>query len=173
LPTDPEWWASVLVWLLIRRLGEVVDRKQPRLAVIDWFDDWLLWREIERQARELGLGSTEAEAVIDNIRLLLAVDGWWATDGDEAIDVSGVMSVLVSHDPGRTFLGVNSWDGELWYRAEALDELVEWLKVSAVLDTWKDVETTAEIGGALNRLVEAGEASGYRVAELLTALEDR
>jgi len=173
LPTDPQWWASVLVWLLIRRLGEVVDRKQPRLAVVGWFDDWLLWREIERQVRDLGLGSTEAEAVIDNIRLLLAVDGWWATDGDEAIDVSGVMSVLVSHDPGRTFLGVNSWDGELWYRAEALDELVNWLKVSAVLDTWKDIETTAEIEEALKRLVEAGEASGYRVARLLAALEDR
>jgi hypothetical protein len=82
------------------------------------------------------------------------------------------MSDLVSSDPGRTFLAVNSWQGELWYRAEALTALAGWLEVAAILDSRSDAETSVLVADALARLMKADNASGYRVVELLAALTD-
>jgi hypothetical protein len=170
ISTDLQWWATVFFWLLTRRIVVADKRTQPTSRVTDRFEDWLLWRVIARQARDLGFGSTEAEEVVDTVRILLAVDGWWATGGDEAIDMASVMSELFSNEPGRTYLGVNSWDGELWYRAEALSRLGVWLEVAEILDVRSDLETTVSVKDALARLTAADGESGYRVAELLAAL---
>jgi len=170
ISTDLQWWATVFFWLLTRRIVSADRWTHPPDRVTDRFDDWLLWRVIARQARDLGLGSAEVEEVVDTVRLLLAVDGWWATDGDEAIDMAPVMSKLFSNEPGRTSLGVNTWDGELWYRAEALSRLAVWLEVAAILDAGSDAETTVSVKDALARLTVADGESGYRVAKLLAAL---
>ena len=167
----PEWWASVLSWVLTRHLGKVVDRTGPHERVAGWFDEWLLGRVIERQAIELGLVPVEARRVVDTVRLLLAVEGWWATGG-EVIDLASVMSILTSRDPGRSFLGVNSWDEVLWYRAEAMDDLSGWLRVVAILETWDMPEAVEAVEDALARLDDAGKESECRVAELLEVLAD-
>jgi glycosidase len=165
-----QWWATVFFWLLTRRIGGAEHRLDPSGREIDWFDDWMLSRVIARHARDLGLEPAEVEEVVGAVRLLRAVDGWWATDGEEFIDMSVVMSDLVSRPPGRVFLGVNSWQGDLWYRAEALERLAGWLEVAAVLDAPADGETAAAIEDALARLLEADVESGYRVGRLLAAL---
>jgi glycosidase len=170
MSSDLKWWATVLFWLLTRRIGEVVDGTQRRNQAVDWFEEWLLWRVIARQALELGLGQGEAEELVNTVRLLRAVDGWWATGTDEAIDMASVMSELISREPGRTYLGVNRWEGELWYQAEALSRLAVWIEVAAILDARSDAETMVWVEDALARLTTADDESGYRVAELLGAL---
>jgi len=171
ISTDLQWWATVFFWLLTRRI--VSAERNPKIQPIratDRFDDWLLWRVIARQVRDLGLGPAEAEETVETVRLLLEVDGWWAAAVDEAIDMVPVMSELFSHEPGRTYLGVNRWEGELWYRAEALSRLAVWLEVAAILDARSDAETMVWVEDALARLVKADSESAYRVDQLLAAL---
>jgi len=165
-----QWWATVFFWLLTRRIGGAEPRVDPSGREIDWFDDWMLSRVIARHARDLGLEPLEVEELVGAVRLLRAVDGWWATGGDGAIEISAVMSDLVADAPGRTFLGVNSWQGDLWYRAEALKSLAKWLEIAAMIDAPGDGETAAAIEDALARLMEADAESGYRVDRLLAAL---
>ncbi len=166
-----EWWASVLSWVLCRHLGKAVDREYPRERLARWFDEWLLGRVIEQQAIELGLESDMAGRVVETVRLLLELEGWWATDPDTAESVPD-MSSLVSRDPGRTFLGVNTWDDVLWYRAEAMEELAGWLRVVADLETWDDPEAEAAAEDALARLDDADGKCGCRVTELLDQLAE-
>ncbi len=161
----PEWWASVLAWILTRHLGLAVGRAGANERVVGWFDEWLLGRVIQRTAIEIGLESVAARRVADTVRLLLAVEGWSATDG-ETIELAPLLSSLISRDPGRSFLGVNSWDEVLWYRAEAMDELVEWLGVVADLETWDDLEAERAFEDALARLEKAIDKSGCRVVDL-------
>ena len=170
ISTDLNRWATIFFWLLTRRVVLADKSTQPTGGATDRFDDWLLWRVIARRARDLGFGSAEAEEIVDTVRLLLTVDGWWATGGDEAIDMALVMSELVSNEPGRTYLGVNSWDGELWYQAEALGRLGFWLEVAEIIDVRSDAETTVSVNEALSRLTTADSESGYRVDKLLAAL---
>ena len=161
------WWATLLSWILTRHLGEIVDRKDPHGRVIGWFDEWLLGRVIERTIAELG--PVEARRVVDTVRLLLVVEGLWATDGG-AVDMASVLSTLTARDPGRAFLGINRWDEVLWYRAEAMSELAGWLRVVANLKTWDDPETVVTVEGALARMENAIVESRFRVIDLLELL---
>ncbi len=164
------WWTTVFFWLLTRRIAAAEHREDSSGREIDWFDDWLLSRVMSRHARGLGLEQAEVEEVVSAVRLLLAIDGWWATGSDGVIDMTAVMTDLFSRAPGRVFLGVNNWQGKLWYRAEALSRLAEWLEIAATLDAPGDGETAAAVVDSLARLLKADDESGYRVDRLLAAL---
>ncbi len=164
-----EWWAPVLSWVLCRHLGKAVDRKKSRERTARWFDEWLLGRVIERQAIELGLEPEMAGRVVETVRLLLEIEGWWTT-GPVSLKSIPDMSSLVSRDPGRTFMGVNTWDDVLWYRAEAMEELTGWLRVVADLENWDDPEAEAAVEDAIARLDDANAKCGCRVTELLDLL---
>jgi len=166
-------WVSVFSWILVRHLGRTPIRRRPGEAVNSWFDEWLFGRVLERQVRELGFDADEARKAVEVTRLLLSVEGWWVAGDDDVVDLATAMSGMVARDPGRTLLGVNSWDGVLWVRREALDELVMWLRVVALVETWDDPSSMEPAAEALTRLAAAGAASGFRVAELLELLAER
>ena len=106
------------------------------------------------------------------LRLLLEVDGRWPGDG-ETVKLGALIAGLVSSEAGRAFLGVNTWDGKLWYRAEAMEELAGWLDFVAEIDAPSDPELLAALEDALIRLADAHEKGGYRVSGFLKALEEK
>jgi glycosidase len=163
---------AVWSWIILRRLAEIAGGGNDRARVIEWLDEWLLARVLERVLAELGGPEDRARRVVDTVRLLLEIDGWWLED-DGGIDLRYTIERLTSSDPGRTFLGVNRWDDDLWYRAEAMDELLEWLALSAGIDAWRVPDAESAIEDALVRLRKAHAASQYRVAFLTAALEIR
>jgi glycosidase len=169
---DLGWWAAVLGWVLLRRLGEVGNRPDPRGLAARWVDEWMLGRALGRQVASLGLGASDAENVVAVVRLLMAVDGWWAAGDGETIDLVTLAADLVGKEPGRSLLGVNRHNDVLWFRAEAFDEVLELLRVAAVLDTWGDIGGVEGAEEALGRLAKAGAASGWRVTDLISGLGD-
>jgi len=173
LPTVAGHWASLFSWILVRHIGRAAAPERRNGAVGRRFDEWLFGRIIERQARELGLDAGEAAKAVSVVRLLLSVEGWWVAGDDHTVDLAPVLSEMVARDPGRSLLGVNSWDGVLWFRREALDELVMWLRLAALLETWDDPDSMDPAEEALTRLAEAGRTSGYRVEALLESLAKR
>jgi hypothetical protein len=173
LPLRPEDWASIVSWILVRHLRRAPAHGRAAEADSRWFDTWLFGRIIGRQLRGLGLAADEASKAVDAIRLLFSVAGWWVAGDDDTVDLAPVMSEIVKRDPGRGLLGVNSWDGVLWYREEGLEEISKWLRVAALLETWDDPTSMAPAQEALTRLAAAGKASAFRVADLLELLAER
>lgn len=108
--------------------------------------------------------------MVQRVRLLLELDGWWVSD-EGSVDLGLLVKRLVARNPGRIFLGINRWDGELWYRAEAMDELVDWLVLVAEIDAWRDPDADAAVEDALDRLKDAHDGSNYRVSGLTAVLE--
>ena len=159
-------------WILLRRLGETMDRGRARVRAAEWFDGRLFARVLERTLAELGGPEDRPRRVVETVRLLLEIDGWWVA-ADDGIDVDRLLERLTTRDPGRTFLGINRWEGELWYRAEAMDELLDWLALSAVIDARSVPGAEARVEDALDRLRRAHAAGDYRVSTLTAALEPR
>ena len=110
--------------------------------------------------------------MVQRVRLLLELDGWWVS-AEGSVDLGLLVKRLVERKPGRTFLGINRWNGELWYRAEAMDELMDWLVLVAEIAAWRDVEADTAVEDALDRLKVAHDGSNYRVSGLTAALEPR
>ena len=163
---------EVFTWMVLRRLDEVYIRGAVGENAGAWLDEWLLARVLERQIVEVGASPDEARQSVQRVRLLLELNGWWVSE-KASIDIRSLVRRLLARDPGRSFLGINRWDGELWYRAEAIDELADWLALVAEIDSWCDPQADAAIEDALDRLKNAHEASNYRVSDLLAVLERR
>jgi len=164
LPDDRVQWVGLFTWLLIRRIGESVERT----AVL--FDEWLLGRVFQRTIRDLGIDVEETEKITEAVRLLLDLDRWWSGESD-VVDPARFLANLMSRDPGRSFLGINRWDGELWYRAEAMQELLMWFAAVAEIDAPADPEVLEAIDEILDLLTEADAASGFKVVDFMAALE--
>jgi glycosidase len=175
--TDPPqasqtgWWASLLVWLLLRRLGDAIGPAGPGSKVAGWFDEWRLDRIVAREAAGLGLDPDASLRVAERVRLLLELEGWWVALDDGAVDPGPIVASLLARDPGARFLGVNVYDGVTWYSAEALSELVGWLRAVATIEGWSEPSLADEVDEALARLESASAGSGYRVTALLARLE--
>jgi glycosidase len=168
---DEGWWAVVLTWLLVRRLGEIASDPRPGQLVSAWFDEWCIGRVIERQIARLDLDIDDSPTVATAIRLLLTLEGWWSGGDDDPVDLHELMGRLARDLLGRGFLGVNLHDGVEWYRAEAFDALVGYLWVVATVESWPDPLPSPAVAKALARLADAGKGSGYRVADLLDRLD--
>jgi glycosidase len=167
LPDEADWWFAAVAWLLVRRLAEGLDRTDPRRRVAGWLDELLLARVLDRQLRRAGLEAERSRRVLAMVRLLLELEGWWRPDADGRVDVRGLIARLVAGEAGRAVLGVNRYDGVLWFRSEGFDDLVALLRLVAVLETWTDPSTAETAARVLEDLELAGDNAGYKVAALV------
>lgn len=159
-----------LVWSAIRGLSAVASIDIAGDAASSWLDRWLFARVLAKAPAETPLAADEADRFVDRVRLLDLIDGWWR-GADPAAAVSSLLGRLLDEEPGRRLLGVNSWDGVLWYRGEAFDDLAWWLARVAELADDYDPEDEAAIGDALAAVADAHRSSGFRVDRLREGLE--
>jgi glycosidase len=173
VPDGRGWWLGLLAWLMLRRLAEVVDRATPSRRAAVWLDELLLGRVLERQLAGSGLHAEDARRSVAMVRLLLEFDDWWPPGDDRELTADRVVTRLLGSDAGRAVLGVNRHGGVRWYRAEGFDEAITLLRVAALLGSWNDPGSEGRVEPVLGRIRSAGDRSGYRVDELIGALEDR
>jgi hypothetical protein len=150
-----------------------VDRTTASRRGAGWFDELLLGRVLERELVGWGLDPTEARRTVSMIRLLLELDESWPPEDDGSRSAKSAVARLVASDAGRELLGVNRHAGVLWYRAEGFDEVVALLHAVALLECWEEPGSETRIDAILDRIKAAGARSGYRVEQLIEALEER
>ena len=76
---------------------------------------------------------------------------------------------MLKDGEGQQFLGVNRFKDVVWYNAEAFDELLWWLFLTAVIQSADD-----EIGGTyrvIRDIQRAGQKADYQVEKLLKAVK--
>jgi hypothetical protein len=89
------------------------------------------------------------------------------------------VTALLADSEAQRFLGVNRFDGVLWFNKESFEQLLWWMLWLAVVDAWSDAQRPAGVAVAQvaerYRVVEvlqrAGDASEYRVEKLLALVE--
>ncbi|MEE4270393.1 MAG: alpha-amylase family glycosyl hydrolase [Thermoanaerobaculales bacterium] len=170
VPEGDDQWIALVAWLMLRSVAEAIDLRSPRDLRAKLFAEWHMGRVLRRQAEAAGVSPDAADRVPDTVRLLVDLEGWWC-ERDGAVDLRSLFEELTDGDPGRSYLGVNQWESELWYRAEAMEELLGWFGVAAEVDAGMDDEAEPSVIEALERLQSAHRAGGYRVAAFLEALE--
>jgi len=170
VPQGDDQWLALEAWLMLRGVAEAIGIRSPSELRAKLFDEWHMGRVLRRQAEAAGLAPEAADRVADTVRLLFDLEGWWC-GRDGLVGLASLFEELTGNDPGRVYLGVNQWDNELWYRAEAMEELLGWLGVTAEVDAASDDEAEPFVTAALEQLHSAHRAGGYRVAAFLEALE--
>jgi hypothetical protein len=180
LGDDPAAWGTLLGWLFTHALGRVVAREDFEQVSRSWTDEWLLGKIIAGTLQGLGLDEVAAWQSVALIKLLIGHREWMAPDAaatDPGQRAYAVLHSWLQNSEAQAFLGLNRYQGILWFNQESFEELVWWLLTLAAVEISAGRETgdqavAEEIVAwydVIRRLRRAQEASGYRVERLLEA----
>jgi len=206
-----EVWGPLLAWLLVHRLGAVVDAADWSARSRAWVDEWRFNPLLAHPLHDLGLDDGQVERALTLVRWLTAHQRWFegiaaeappeaaATAADPAAAAAGgndaagrspdplaqdrpgsgaasrVLEALLRDGDVQRFIGVNRYQGVLWFNKESFAELLWWLLLVGVLEAQTAVGRPAEAVSTditaryavTRKLREAAERSGYRVEGLL------
>jgi glycosidase len=172
-------WFTLICVSFVNSLGKVKDPSGYKDLSRSWLDEWMLGRQISRAAVEMGFSEADAENSVAVIKLLTRQHGWFA--GNEDATAAQVLQIWLNDLEIQQYLGINRFQGILWFNRERYQSLLRWMLVLAVIDSASDplktpdqvVETVLACDVLLRKLSKAEKASGYQVEKLLTAAARR
>lgn len=121
------WWAALQDLGVLLNHGDVRPLGEKSRAA---FDDWLIDHLARPVLLEAGLSLDAANRALAVTRLLLTHTG---TAEASAPGAFGLLNALLLDDEAKSFLGVNRFEGTIWFRKEGLEEILEWLSLSSHL----------------------------------------
>jgi hypothetical protein len=177
-------WGPLLSYLFIHEIGYIAGVSQPAEVSRSWIDEWLLGKIITRALMDLGLDEGEAWSDVSLVKIMTAHQGWWkpADEKSEALDPYTLLQTWLKDSEIQRWIGVNRYQGILWYNKESFEALVWWFFVGAILDILaegpvghdRSPEAEAQIMQRIDRsfalvqrLLEAEAASAYQLDKLL------
>jgi len=174
----PGGWATVLVWILVRRLGELRGGEDALELARSWLNEWYVGSTLADLLIRLGEDREAARRHVLAVDLMLAGVGWEKRSEDPASGLHELVVEVFASPEGQQFLGVHRYDDVLWFHREAFERLAGWFIVTAAVDSITgDVDMSTEVitnlGRAIERLLATAERSGYRVSDLLEAVRPR
>lgn len=179
-PDDWEVWGALFGWVFTHALGGLVNAEAAAEISRDWFDAWLLRKPVAQALEGLGVADDARERTVATVRLLLTAPDWMFGDaaashglGD---DLPTMLRRALAHRDVHAYLGVNRYEGVLWYNREAFGRWLWWMLCIVALrrpELGDDFAATlAATYGWMVQLQIAEETSGYQVARLLEAVEE-
>jgi hypothetical protein len=170
-------WATAFGWHFVHKLGKVVDDKAYADLSRSWIDEWLLGRILSRSIQNLGVDYATAEQALGLVKLLTSTQRWFEFKAPQPAYrlAFAALSRLLRDVEVQQFIGVNRYQGVLWFNKEAYEQLCGWLTLPAVVDSivnLSDEKALVQIEERLavvRKLLAASEESEYQVEKLLDA----
>ena len=165
---DP-WHRAVLVaWSILEPLGRLAPDAMVGPTSRAWFDELRLGTVLATSLRDRGLDEAQAWAASDRIRMLMTLARPSNVTGRSAADrARAVTDAWLLDGASQRVLGVNTYEGVRWFAREGWRELIDWALLLDLVAAPEDAKTSAAVAA---KQLAAGDASGYRVDDLLTAL---
>jgi hypothetical protein len=174
---DPAVWGILLGWLFTHGLGQVTGNENAAQRSRSWLDEWLLGRILVAALRDFGLDEGAARWALSLVKPLITHQGWCAAQANGDMQPHLILRSWLGDGDVRLVMQVNRYHDVLWFNKEAFEQLLRWMLTVATVTIVADPDRTAEqvaqgicdCFGVVQRLQQAGDDSGYRVAELLEA----
>jgi hypothetical protein len=193
---DPLVRATLYGWLVVHRLAQVVDRDNAATLSRSWMDEWGLGRRLsEAFSRVLQADEVAAGRAVLGVKWLVSYGDWWTTfDLPSASAVrSSVEAASTTLDLGaghllgtlfadadvQQFLGVNRYQGVLWFHRESFQQLLWWLYLTVQIGLHCDPSVPPDMTAPLLDQVEVilqsweemAHRCGYQVERFLDTVE--
>ena len=199
-PADMASWVAGFAWLFVHAIGKTTGEQDFAAMSRALLDEWRLGVVITDAARELGLEEGAAAHALSLVKVLVSHQRWFdrlavaepagkvkdraneMSDTSEVSDIWGSVSLksfmqdMLADADVRDYLGVNRYQGVLWFNKESFERLTWWLAFLAYLDQAGRATPTTQAGPdgvsrAIQALQQAERRSEYQVDKLLAAIE--
>jgi len=164
-----ETWGALQAWLYTHALGQVIAETGYGEISRSWIDEWLLGKIITRALLDLGLDEGQAGRAVAQVKILTGRQGWWEQDQAYAI-----LEAWLNDEEVQRYLGVNRYQGTLWFNQESYDDLLWWMYLTAVVDIFAQqvdsdeaIQAMLDLYHVIQQLQEAEKDSGYQIEKLL------
>ena len=169
---DPFRWGTLFGWLFTYQLGAVADEEAWTETSYAWIEDWLLSKVIATALDDMNIGDEAARRAVATIKLLIRHHDLLSPDAE--VSVHETLRSLLNEPATQSYLGVNRYEGVLWFNKESFEKLLWWLMVATTVTAATDAEVeideiVAKQYDLIATLQEAKAASKYRVETLLEA----
>ncbi len=178
---DPGVWGTLLGWGITRRLGEMVDgTPDPEMSRV-WMDEWLLGKILNQTIFDLGLDESGAWRATNTTKLLITHQDW-----AQVLTKPGrisrqraaynILQTWLKDSDVQRFIGVNRFQGMLWFNKEAFAEWLWWMYAVSVVQAINTNQTSEQLSKQIMAfydvvaiLKKAEKASKYQLELLLRA----
>jgi glycosidase len=179
LAAEPRPAACLFGWAIVHALGRIVGDIDAVHRSRGWLDEFLLGRIIAGVLTELGMTEPAVQKSIRLIGLLTTHQQWYQLESGDPPTPRMVLEAILKDGEGQQFLMVNRYRDIVWFTGEALDDLLGWLFLIAVIQSTADPLkrpplVAAEVLGHYRIIAELRRAcvtAEHQVEKLLGAVE--
>ncbi|MFN8476118.1 MAG: alpha-amylase family glycosyl hydrolase [Anaerolineae bacterium] len=177
---NPALWGGPLAWVFTRFLGDMMGGPDASEQTRTLIDTWRLGRIIVPALEGMGMSDATAWRAVATIKLFSEHDKWFDMAGAPGLRAYRVLESWLRDSEVQQYLGVNRYQGVLWFNHEAFEQLL-WAAllhatiglVAAQDETGDDAtqqvaQGIAERYAIIERLQQAEKDSKYQVARLLS-----
>lgn len=175
-------WGPLLGWAFIHRLATMLDGSpNPELSRA-WVDEWLLGKILAQCMNDLGMSDSEAWRAVGITKLLISHQDWnqlldQPTKGGKKQAASNILQKWLKDSDVQRFIGVNRYQGILWYNRELFEEWLWWMFAIGVSQAMISADTSEEVSDQISScfnlitaLQKAEKESQYQVELLIQAI---
>ncbi len=191
-PSEDPWqngdrcvWATMFSWIVTSSLGKTISMSDYPHISRAWVDEWLLGKIINNTLKEIGIEEQTTWNCVELIKLLITHQDWYHSLAGDDMRVYQILQSWLNDIDLQRFIGVNRYQGVLWFSQEAFDELLWWLYSIAVvkiiarrLEAGEELDPSTaleieEVYAAVEKLLVAEAQSEYRLESLLEATKPK
>ena len=163
----------LLQWLFVSNLGKAISRTEYASISRTWIDEWFLGHIMADNFESLDFNTEEAWNGVKWIQIMTTHQNWFQIDSPKSV----MESLLTDHDVMQV-IGMNRYQGILWFNHESMLQLVYFLDAIGKVrlhDRPHENQTPARLEEErvslfANQMIKAIKRSEYQVDKLLTLL---
>lgn len=176
LQAEANFWEILYCWIVIHKLGKILQADDFAELSRSWIDEWLLGKIIKSTFMELGSDEPESWRAISLTKILTSHQFCFKAEKKLEKPLYQIIKKLLEDTAVRDYLQINRYQDVLWFNKEAYESLVGWLFVVDVIECLnreKDAAMSIEkMYKIAQTLLKIEEESGYRVDRLLEGAKD-
>jgi glycosidase len=162
-----------ITWAAIHNLGALFTEESPGRRTKELIDEMLLSGIIREMLSKCDECTLDGGHAVELVRILCSEDDRKPADPP---DIPGITVELIGDADVRSLLGINNYNGIEWFNKETFEMLTAWL---LYINRLKKMEKKpdakkiyTEFSDTLDKLVEAGAESSYRLDWLIMMLSE-
>lgn len=173
MPTFKTRWLTLFGFCFVHNLGKVVTNENFENQSQSWIDEWQLGKITGQAYQNMAINEADSTRMVNTIQLLTGLQHWFEKGKEQSLYT--MLQEWLARDDVRLFLGINRFQGILWYNAEAFNEFIWWLATLAYLQISSNTQLSVSqkteqilaYDEVIRQLSAAGKNSGFQVSNLL------